>query len=98
MMANLYYSYPSNRRGILRAVLASEAARFLLKGYPHKYVGQNFPVAGDDRREDVAVVLVIARELNEEFQAGFYVLDEDIMYLEQELHSLATKLSPVAAK
>ena len=97
-MANIYYSYPSNRRGILRAVLASEAARFLLEGYPHKYVGQEFPAAGDDQREDLAVLRVIAGEADEEFQPGFYVLDEDIMYLEKELQSLNTKLSPVAAK
>jgi hypothetical protein len=98
MMANVYYSYPTNRRGILRAVLSSEAARFLLKGYPHKYSGQEFPATGDDQREDIAVLRIIAGGVDEEFQAGFYVLDEDIMYIEEELQSLTNKLSPVAAK
>jgi len=97
MMANVYYSYPSNRRGILRAVLASEAARFLLKGYPHKYVGLEFPLAGVHEREDIAVLRVFPSEPDAEFQPGYYVLDEDIMYIEEALQSLNTRLSPVGA-
>jgi hypothetical protein len=84
----MYYSHPSNRRGILRAVLASEAAKFLLEGYPHKYVGQEFPAASADHLEDIAVLRVIAGELGDQFQPGFYVVDEDIIYLEEELNSL----------
>jgi hypothetical protein len=37
-------------------------------------------------------------EANEEFQIGFYVLDEDIMYLEEEVQSRNAKLSQAGAK
>jgi hypothetical protein len=97
MMANIYYSYPSNRRGILRAVLISEAVRFLLKEYPHKFVGQEFPLGGADDREDIAVLRVFAGEPDAEFQPGYYVLDKDIIYIEEALQSLDSKLSPVVA-
>ena len=40
---------------------------------------------------------VFEGEADEEFQVGFYVLDEDIMYLEREVQS-AKPISPSEAR
>jgi len=38
-MANVYYTHPSNRLGILRAVLSTEEGRCLLDNHPAQYFG-----------------------------------------------------------
>ena len=97
-MANIYYSHPSNRRGILRAVLSSQVARLLLKELPGRYVGYQFPTASDGQRTDFGILRVFESEADEEFQVGFYVLDEDITYLEEEVQSCNAKLAQAGAK
>jgi hypothetical protein len=97
-MANIYYSHPSNRRGILRAVLSPEVARLLLKEHPGKYVGQQFPAASHDHRADFGVVRVFEGEADGELRAGFYVLDAEIMFIEEEVQSCNARLSLIDAK
>jgi hypothetical protein len=98
IMANIYYSYPSNRRGILRAVLSSEVARWLLKVLLGKYAGQEFPTDQPGQRDDFGVVRMLEGEANAEFQVGFYVLDQEIMHIEAEVRSCSAKLSPSGAR
>jgi hypothetical protein len=91
-MASIYYSHPSNRQGILRAVLPSQVARLLLKELPGRYIGCQFPTASDGQRTDFGVLRVFEGEADEEFRVGFYVLDEDIMHLEEEVQSFNVKV------
>ena len=91
-LANVYYSHPSNRRGILRAVLPSEEARCLLKGHSVRYTGQNFPTIDLDLSVDFAILRMFEEEADEECQVGLYVILDDIMKVEEEIHSCNAKL------
>jgi hypothetical protein len=71
----------------------SEVARLLLKEHPVKCVGQQFPAPGHGQRAD----FVFEGEAHEEFQVGFYVFDEYIMYLGGN-YSPATPSSPSQAR
>ena len=95
VLANVYYSYPSNRRGILRAVLSSEEAKCLLKEHSAHYTGQQFPTMSLDPRVEVAILLIFEEEANEECRAGLYLFHDDIMQVEEEIHSCHAKSSLV---
>jgi hypothetical protein len=86
-MANVYYSHPSNRLGILRAVLSTEEGRCLLDKHPAQYLGQQFPTTRQDPRPDFAVLRIFEGEVSKQCRAGFYLLEEDIMLVEAEVHS-----------
>jgi len=86
-MANVYYSHPSNRLGTLRAVLSTEEGRCLLDKHPTQYFGEQFPTAFQDQRPDFAVLRIFEGEVSTECRAGFYLLEEDILWVEAEVHS-----------
>jgi hypothetical protein len=91
-MSNVYYTYPDNRRGVLRAVLPLEAGRHLLKEHSAKYVGQQFPTTFHDIALSVAVLCVFEGEQSAEWPIGFYSFDEDITRIEETVRSC--NLSP----
>jgi len=84
-MANIYYSYSSNRRGILRAVLSPEQVRIMLKEHSVRSAGHQFPTAALTSKDDFAVLQVFELEASEELAAGFYLFDEDITQIEEEI-------------
>ncbi len=86
-MANVYYSHPSNRLGILRAVLSTEEGRCLLAKHSAQYVGQQFPTACQDPRPDFAVLRIFEGEVSKQCRGGFYLLEEDILQVEEEVRS-----------
>ena len=86
-MANIYYSQPANRRGILRAVLSLEGSRNLLKQHVIRYAGKQFPTASQSPRVDFAVLQVFDGETNGEWKSGFYQFDDDIMQIEATVQS-----------
>ena len=86
-MANVYYSHPSNRLGTLRAVLSTEEGLYLLDKHPAHYIGQQFPTTCQDPRPDFAVLRIFEGEVSKQLRAGFYLLEEDIMQVEEEVHS-----------
>lgn len=84
-MANVYYSHPSNRRGILRAVVSLEKVRVMLKEYSAQCAGHQFPVIAHTANDDFAILQVFEGEESKEFTAGFYLFGEDIKQIEEEL-------------
>jgi hypothetical protein len=94
---NIYYRYSINLGpGILRAVLSREEARSLLKHLSVHYVGQQFPTAVQDAR-DFAIIRILPEELSEEWEAGFYCFDADIMRVEDAIQASTANLSRVSA-
>jgi hypothetical protein len=95
-MLNIYYRHSINRGpGILRAVLSREEARSLLKHLSVHYVGQRFPTAAQDQTGDVAIIRILDEELGEEWHAGFYCFDGDIMRVEDAIQASTTNLPHV---
>jgi hypothetical protein len=95
-MSNIYYCQPINRGcGIVRAVLSSEDGRSLLKRHSFHYTGKQFPTTAQDRVADFAVLRIFDEELDEEWRAGFYCLDADIMRIEEAVQACTTKPSEV---
>jgi hypothetical protein len=88
-VANIYYSYSDNRRGILRAVLSSQEARSLLNAHSAKYAGHQFPTSYNPE-VNFAVLRIFEGEGNEEWSVGFYLLHDDIMRIEEAVHSYNT--------
>ena len=84
-MANVYYSHPSNRRGILRAVVSSEKVRAMLAEYATQSAGHHFPMTADSANDDFAILQLFEVEASEKFAAGFYLFEEDIERIEAEL-------------
>lgn len=84
-MANVYYSHPSNRRGILRAVLSLEKVRVILAEYSIQSAGHHFPMTTDTANNDFAILQLSELEASEEFAAGFYLFEENIEQIEAEL-------------
>ena len=97
-MANIYYSQPANRRGILRAVLSLEESRNLLKQHMIRYAGKQFPTASQGLKADFAVLQVFDGETNEEWKSGFYQFDDDITQVEATVRSHHAMLVHVDAK
>ena len=86
-MANIYYSYTNNRRGVLRAVLSSEEGRCLLSELPTRYTGQQFPT-GRDSNVDFAALRIFDGEDNEH-RPGFYLFDANLMRIEEVMQHSA---------
>jgi hypothetical protein len=94
-MPNIYYCQPINRgSGILRAVLSSEEGRSLLKQHSFHYAGPQFPTTAQDRAADFAVLRILDEERDEEWRAGFYRLDADIMRIEEAIQACTAMLYP----
>jgi hypothetical protein len=92
-MANIYYCQPINRGcGILRAVLSSEEGKSLLKRHSFHYTGKQFPTKAQDRVADFAILRIFDEELDEEWRAGFYCLDADIMRIEEAVQACTARL------
>jgi hypothetical protein len=87
-MPNIYYSQ-SIKRGscILRAVLSWEEGRSLLKLHSVHYAGQQFPTTDQGRAADFAILRIFEEELDEDWRAGFYHFDADIMRIEEALQA-----------
>lgn len=95
---NIYYCHSINPGpGILRAVLSGEEVRNLLKDLSVHYVGQQFPALAQDQTGDVAIIRILDEELGEEWQAGFYCFDANIMRVEEAIQASTAKLSTVDA-
>ncbi len=95
-MPNLYYCQSTNRSlGILRAVLTWDQGRSLLSQHAVHYAGQQFPTTARDRAADFAVLRIFDEELDEEWRAGFYRFDADIMQIEEAVQACTAKLSAV---
>jgi hypothetical protein len=86
-MANLYYSYADNRRGVLRAVLSSEERGHLLKEHAAGYVGLQFPTAFPKPAMSVAILHIFEGEQSADWPIGFYLFAEDIMRIEETVKS-----------
>jgi hypothetical protein len=82
-MANIYYSYTNNRRGILRAVLSSEEGRCLLSELPARFAGHQFPT-GHDSKVDFATLRIFDGE-DKQHCSGFYLLDANLMRIEEAM-------------
>jgi hypothetical protein len=91
-MANIYYSNSLNRHGSLRAVLSSEEGRRLLEEHSTHYVGQQFP-ASPSPGVDFGVLRVFEGEMDEEWRAGFYLFEDNILRIEEAVHSCNASLS-----
>jgi hypothetical protein len=85
-MANIYYSNSLNRHGSLRAVLSSDEGSRLLKEHSAHYVGQQFP-GSPSPGVDFAVLRVFEGEMNAEWRAGFYLFEDNILRIEEAVHS-----------
>jgi len=98
-MPNLYFCQRISRGlGILRAVLSSEEGRNFLNHTSAHYVGQQFPTMNQGLAADFAVLRIFEEEADEEWRAGFYCFDADIMRIEKELEACTTKLPEKNAK
>ncbi len=86
-MANVYYSYPSNRRGTLRAVLSPEQVSAMLKAHTTRCAGQQFPMTSPTIHAEFAILQVFAAEASEDYGAGFYLFDEDLMQIEKAMRA-----------
>jgi hypothetical protein len=90
-MANIYYSYTNNRRGVLRAVLSSEEGRCLLSELPARYAGHQFPT-GHDSKVDFATLRIFDGE-DKEHCPGFYLFDANLMRIEEAVQHSASVMS-----
>jgi hypothetical protein len=97
-MANIYYSQPANRRGILRAVLSLEESRNLLNQHMIHCAGKQFPTASQGPKVDFAVLQVFDGETNGEWKSGFYQFDDDITQIEATVQSHHATVAHVDAK
>lgn len=95
-MPNLYFCQSVRNPGILRAVLSWEESAALLKHYSTHYVGQQFPKPGPGPATDLALVRIFDEEADDDWRAGFYRLDADIMQIEEALR--ACQPAPVGRK
>lgn len=86
-MANIYYSYTNNRRGVLRAVLSPEEGRSLLSELPARYAGHQFPT-GNDSKEDFAMLRLFDGE-DKERSPGFYLFNASLMRIEEAMQHSA---------
>jgi hypothetical protein len=91
-MANVYFSYRSNRRGALRAVLSSEEGISLLEKFSNSFAGHNFPTEFNDR-PDFAILRVFDGEANREWRSGYYLFNQDIMQVEEAVQSCNRRAS-----
>jgi hypothetical protein len=85
-MANVYFSNSSNRQGALRAVLSSEEGVSLLEKFSNSYAGHNFPTESNDRPE-FGILRLFDGEANKEWRSGYYLLDQEIMQVEEAIQS-----------
>jgi hypothetical protein len=69
----------------------------LLKDLSVHYVGQQFPALAQDQTGDVAIIRILDEELGEEWQAGFYCFDSNIMRVEEAIQASTAKLSSADA-
>lgn len=90
-MANIYYSHPSNRRGVLRAVLSTEEGKSLLKGHSAQYAGRDFPTMVREPDGDFAILRLFEGEVTEQWRPGFYWFHEDILRIEEVVQSYNAK-------
>ncbi len=87
-MPNIYYCQPSRRGwGMLRAVPSLEEGMCLLKLNAFHYVGQEFPAPIVDSPTDIAILRIFDKEPNEEYRAGFYCFDADLVQIESAVRS-----------
>jgi hypothetical protein len=91
-MANLYFCQSGRCLGILRAVLSSEECTALLSHDSAHYIGQQFPLTNQDPA-DFALLRIFDEEADDDWRAGFYLLDADIMRVEEALRCSAAKPS-----
>jgi len=84
-MANVYYSHPSTRRGILRAVLSSDKAGAILEAFSARCAGHQFPMTTHTTNDDFAILQVFEAEAREEYGAGYYLFDEDLEQIEMRM-------------
>jgi hypothetical protein len=97
-MANIYYSHSANRQGTLRAVLSSDEGKFLLNGHSAQYTGPQFPTMGQNMGVDFAVLRVFEGEMSQQWRAGFYRFDEEIIRIEEAVRACDAKLVYVDTK
>ncbi|MGB7846186.1 MAG: hypothetical protein WBL63_11260 [Candidatus Acidiferrum sp.] len=64
-----------------------------MEGHPAHYAGQQFPTAAQDHADDFAVLRIFEAELDEKWQAGFYLFGANIMRIEQAVQACTTKLA-----
>jgi|SRR5579859_2626438 len=94
VMPNLYFCQSINRNlGILRAALLWEDAKRLLDQHLAHYVGQKFPTLNPDSASDFAVLRIFDEESNDEWRAGFYRFDADIMQIDETLQARTVKVA-----
>jgi hypothetical protein len=99
-MANIYYFQPVDRHSVLRAVLSTEECTRVLDGHGHsaRYVGQQFPVMGQDVKVGFAVLRIYQGEMSDERRAGFYRFDDGIMQIEEAIQACTSELVNVGHK
>jgi hypothetical protein len=91
-MSNLYFCQSINRgTGILRAVLSWEEGSGILNRHSARYVGQQFPTANQDDGTDFALLRIFEEESNDDWRAGFYRIDGDIMQMEESVQACTAR-------
>ena len=93
-MPNLYHCNSANHGlGILRAVLSREESSDLLRLFPVRFAGLQFPMMVESRTHDLAVLRIREDEGDIEWQIGFYSFDGDISEIEEGVQA-CTKSRP----
>ena len=90
IMANIYYCYAGNRQSILRAVLSPHAGQRLLREHAARYAGDQFPPTSDQAESNFAIVRIFDGEQSPEYRPGFYLLDGQLMRIEEAVHACKT--------
>jgi len=67
--------------------LSSEDGIWLLKAHSAKYAGHQFPRTDHNSEGSFAVVRIFEGEGSEEWLVGFYFLHDDMMRIEEAVHS-----------
>lgn len=78
----------------MRAALSWEECKKLLDQLLVHYVGQQFPTANPNNASDFVVLRIFDEESNEQWRAGFYRFDADIMQIDEALQVRTAQAIP----
>jgi hypothetical protein len=94
-MPNLYFCESENQsHGMLRAVLPWDTCNRMVKQESAIYLGVEFPSRSIEGacRPTVAILHVLPEEASEQWPAGFYRLDADVLEIDTALQTTDARL------
>jgi hypothetical protein len=94
-MPNLYFCESENQNhGMLRAVLPWDACNRMVKQESAIYLGDEFPSKSIEGAcgSTVAILYVLPEEASEQWPAGFYRLDTDVLEIDTALQTAHAQL------